>query len=262
MMKVFFVFDSLQQATFDCSWQTVSQGRGSWDREVVSTGWRCRWICTSVQPESLCFCWKWTLFSCDEVIQSLRSLPLLCDVACRLPRLGSCALWKVGYGRVVISCFLMCCFSCHLGRIRWYLFDWEILHGFSVISAKVCVLSMALLLCASIFWSSGFIQETTRWFCPISIASSSCSPGNSSTIQALEALRPWTSTAFFITSLHRCTVHRRATFCTPVEALRFDCGVELAHWQTFWTDEKKAVRVERLKWYRHTLLVFVTFRRL
>lgn len=43
--------------------------------------------------------------SCDKVIQSLRSLPLLCDVACRLPRLGSCALWKVGYGRVVISRF-------------------------------------------------------------------------------------------------------------------------------------------------------------
>ena len=153
------------------------------------------------------FGWKFLLevnfVSCDEVIQSLRSLPLLCDVACRLPRLGSCALWKVGYGRVVISCFLMCCFSCHLGRIRWYLLDCEIFHGFSVISAKVCVLSMAFLLCASMFlifgffWSSSFMQETTGWFCPISI-SSSCSPGNSSTIQALEALRrPWTSTAFF-----------------------------------------------------------------
>ena len=63
-------------------------------------------------------------------------------------------------------------------------------------------------------------------------------------------------------ALYRSTVHRRATFCTPVGALRFDCGVELAHWQTFWTDEKKAMRVERLKWHRHTLLVFVTFRRL
>lgn len=80
--------------------------------------------------ESLKFLLEANFVSCDKVIQSLRSLPLLCDVACRLPRLGSCALWKVGYGRVVISCFLMCCFSCHLGRIRWYLLDWEILYGF------------------------------------------------------------------------------------------------------------------------------------
>ena len=53
MMK-FFLFSILySKQRLIAHWQTVSQGRGSWDREVVSTGWRCRWICTSVQPESL-----------------------------------------------------------------------------------------------------------------------------------------------------------------------------------------------------------------